>query len=88
MKTETGIAWTSPTGRYYPPEPPDTQPPVYPQWLKDSITGDADDSFDRPHTMTEPAYLAEEDQELKNNHDYQETLDREYEHYALTHPNE
>lgn len=88
LKTETGIAWTSPTGKYYPPEPPDTQPPAYPQWLKDSLTWDAGDSFDRPHIMTEPAYLAEEDRELRNNHDYQETLDREYEHYALTHPNE
>ena len=31
------VAWTSPTGRYYPPEIGDTQPPVYPEWLKTLI---------------------------------------------------
>ncbi|MGP9502361.1 DUF222 domain-containing protein [Specibacter sp. AOP5-B1-6] len=31
------VAWTSPTGRYYPPEVGDTQPPVYPEWLKTHI---------------------------------------------------
>ncbi|MGO2542041.1 MAG: hypothetical protein ACTH8J_12905, partial [Specibacter sp.] len=31
------VAWTSPTGRYYPPEVGDTQPPVYPEWLKTLI---------------------------------------------------
>ncbi|WP_449372890.1 hypothetical protein [Arthrobacter psychrolactophilus] len=63
----------SPTGKYYPPEPRDTQPPVYPEWLKDTLTWDIDDCIDRPHNTTEPAYLAEQD------HDYDA--------YLRTHPN-
>ncbi|UIK88589.1 HNH endonuclease signature motif containing protein [Arthrobacter polaris] len=35
--TTTGIAWTSPTGKYHPPTPHDGQPPVYPQWIRKII---------------------------------------------------
>lgn len=30
--------WTSPTGRYYPPQPPDIEPPSYPKWLMKKIS--------------------------------------------------
>lgn len=32
-KTESGVAWTSPSGRYIPPESPDIQGPRLPKWL-------------------------------------------------------
>lgn len=32
------IAWTSPSGRYYPPPDRETPPPCYPGWLKKLIT--------------------------------------------------
>ncbi len=44
--------WTSPTGRYYPPAPMDTQPPSYPQWLKNHLQTQNDtgnpDNIDDP----------------------------------------
>ncbi|WP_269936796.1 HNH endonuclease signature motif containing protein [Arthrobacter sp. HY1533] len=36
-KTPEGIEWTSPTGHQHPPEPQDTQPPVYNETLKTLI---------------------------------------------------
>lgn len=33
------ISWTSPAGRYCPPEPADRQAPAYPEWLKGVIDG-------------------------------------------------
>ncbi|ALV46783.1 hypothetical protein MB46_16055 [Arthrobacter alpinus] len=35
--TDSGVAWTSPAGRFYPPEPLDNQPLAYPKWLKKLI---------------------------------------------------
>ncbi|WP_054011066.1 HNH endonuclease signature motif containing protein [Arthrobacter sp. ERGS1:01] len=47
--TESGRpGWTSPTGRYYPPQPAETAPPSYPKWIAKTIAG-----------RLEPAGLAE-----------------------------
>ena len=53
------VAWTSPTGRYYPPEIGDTQPAVYPEWLKTLINKtlgqpDTHDNTDQ-NTAADPA---------------------------------
>ncbi|NGN84603.1 HNH endonuclease signature motif containing protein, partial [Arthrobacter silviterrae] len=32
------VGWTSPTGKYHPPEPRTTEPPAYPKWLKKQLT--------------------------------------------------
>ncbi|MGP9502818.1 DUF222 domain-containing protein [Specibacter sp. AOP5-B1-6] len=52
------VAWTSPTGRYYPPEIGDTQPPVYPEWLKTHINetlGQPDTHETTNQNTTDPA---------------------------------
>ncbi|SEE49741.1 hypothetical protein SAMN04489740_1565 [Arthrobacter alpinus] len=86
FSTESGIAWTSPTGIYYPPGPRDTQPPVYPEWLKDSIVESLEDLSERTAETIEPAYLAEEERELMNDKEFVERRNREIEEYCRTHP--
>lgn len=34
VMTDNGVAWTSPSGRYYPPKLADSQAPVYTKWLR------------------------------------------------------
>ncbi|MFQ4149694.1 DUF222 domain-containing protein [Arthrobacter sp. LAPM80] len=41
--TETGVAWTSPAGYYYPPDSGDGQPPLYPAFLKNLINTTLED---------------------------------------------
>lgn len=38
MTAQNGVAWTSPRGRYYPPETPEPHAPAYPKWLKKHLT--------------------------------------------------
>ena len=38
MTAQNGVAWTSPRGRYYPPESAETHAPAYPKWLKKRLT--------------------------------------------------
>lgn len=35
--TDNGVAWTSPSGRHYPPKSSDSQAPVYTKWLRKFI---------------------------------------------------
>ncbi|MDJ0315097.1 hypothetical protein, partial [Arthrobacter sp. H35-D1] len=38
MTAQNGVAWTSPRGRYYPPETAEIHAPAYPKWLKKRLT--------------------------------------------------
>ncbi|WP_425864570.1 DUF222 domain-containing protein [Arthrobacter sp. TWP1-1] len=37
-ETDGRVSWTSPSGRYCPPEPEHHQPPAYPKWVKNTMT--------------------------------------------------
>lgn len=37
MESNGKVSWTSPSGRFYPPEVAEMQPPAYPKWLKKLI---------------------------------------------------
>ncbi len=39
MEESGRISWTSPSGRYCPPEPQELQPPAYPEWMRTYIDG-------------------------------------------------
>lgn len=65
MEEDGRISWTSPAGRYCPPEVVDRQAPAYPEWIKGVIDGalDQDVPDEQPEAPAEFA-LGNEDDEI------------------------